>query len=349
MATGPKPSVVASVILPGADDPKATIKNGTFSMEWGGTTVTQFNEVEIPRIKDEGYQLPTIYLHFLHQDFRIADGLLDQSLRSGNDMGEVVMKLPASYFSAEFVEECKDVKKDVEEVLKALRGQGEVVVSRSKPEQGKADPTTLFFSLKTARPKAALSLDKKAAGIPLDAEQYLFVNNHSSVVHFDDIVKEAFNKCIGSLPDVGSEAAAKFATFLKVFYEGGFGYNKKIPMDKAYLPVNVGTAAISVFPAFEGQTGIETGNPYQLPAPFLPFTETVSISINAIRSMSEFHGRYGVAFTRMVYFWEGDLWAESKTLDFCSIVPNGGFFYVPENLRDHQAKGGLVYAFGEKD
>lgn len=299
------------------------MRNGKFSMTWGGTTVTQFREAEIPRIEDPGMQLPTLYLHFLDDDFRIQDGDLDRAMRSGNDMDEVIIKLPGKYLSPEFAAGCKDLKDDIEELTKALRGQGECLVSSCK----KADPGTLFFSLRTARAKSKLSLDRKAFGIPEDADQYLFVKNHSAGVHFDDRVKEAINKCIGGLSDVGSPDAAKFLIFLKVFYEGGFAYNKKLKMgDRGYLPVNVGTAAIHHLPAFAGQEGIVTGNPYKLPATFLPFTETAPISIDAIKSMSEYHGRYGFAFTRVVYVWEGDQWEDSKTLDFCSILPHGGFF-----------------------
>merc|ERR1712187_554922 len=100
-------------------------------------------------------------------------------------------------------------------------------------------------------------------------------------------------------------------------------------------------------PAFDGQLGIGTGYPYALPAQFLSFVDTVPISIEAISSMSDRHGRYGLAFTRTVFVWEGDLWDSQKTLDFASILPHGGFYYVPSTMKDHMAKGGLVYAFGE--
>lgn len=191
-------------------------------------------------------------------------------------------------------------------------------------------------------------LPKKLFGIPEVAEQYLFVNNHASVVHFDTEVREAFNRCIEGLPEVAFPGAKQFCTFLKVFYEGGFGYNRKEAMGRGYLPVNVGVAAMSVVPAFEGQLGIGTGYPYALPSKFLSFVDTVEISIEAIRSMSDRHGRYGLAFTRTVFVWEGDAWASDQTLDFASILPHGGFYYVPATLRDHVAKGGFVYAFGEE-
>jgi len=340
-------SAVASMIMPGDADPAATLRNGTFSLNWAGQTIKKFREVKPRHTVNQDLALPTLYLHFLHEDFRVEQGTLLQSLRAGNDMSEVVIKLPHQFLSRDFATHvCSDIKEDVEEVVKALKSHGEVFVSSSEVSSGTADPGTLYFSLKTARPKAAISMDKKAFGIPLDAEQYLFVNNHSSVLYFNEKVKDAFNKCIGELSELGPEAA-KFCVFLKLFYEGGFGYNKKIPMGTGFLPVNVGVAAMHVVPAFEGAAGIGTGFPYAFPAPFLPFTETAPISIDAIKSMSEYHGRYGFAFTRVVFVWEGDKWEDSKTLDFCSILPHGGFFYVPSSLRDHQEKGGLVYSFGE--
>lgn len=341
------PAAVASLVIPGEGDPAEELRNGAFSMQWGGDMVRKFREVKIPHVKKEELALPTLYLHFLHEDFRIGDGELDGDLRSGNDMSEVVVKLPAEYLTSDFAERCQELKEDVEIVAKALQAQGQLLVSACGAKEGRTQPAASFFSLKTARAKAPVTLDKKAFGIPMTAEQYLFVNNHTSVIYFNEETKAAFNSCIGGLQEVGFPAATKFALFLKVFYEGGFGYNKKIPMGRGYLPVNVGVAAMSVVPAFDGQVGIATGYPYKLSAPFVPFTETVPISIDAIRTMSEFHGRYGLAFSRVVYVWEGDLWGPSKTLDFCSILPHGGFFYVPELLSDHQTKGGLVYAFGE--
>jgi len=309
-----------------------------------GGNVTKFREVKIPHLVDEGLALPTLYLHFIHEDFRMKDGAeVCCELRSGNDMSEVLLQVPGKYLSDSFVAQCGQCRDAVKTVIDTLRDHGELLVNSDT----KVTSTTLFFSLRTARPKSGISLDKKAFGIPESAEQYLFVNNHSSVTYLDEGIRQAFNECISELPNSDSNDAVKFATFLKVFYEGGFGYNKKVQMGKGYLPVNVGTAAMSVVPAFSGQVGIATGYPYQLPSVFLPFVETVPISIDAIREMSERHGRYGLCFTRCVFVWEGSAWKADKTLDFCSILPHGGFYYVPESLEAHRARGGLVYAFGE--
>merc|ERR1719194_173214 len=88
---------------------------------------------------------------------------------------------------------------------------------------------TKRYWLKTSRPKAEVNLPKPKFGIPESANQYLFVNNHDSVVHFDSSLREAFNQVIDEMPSMGEgfPPAKKMANFVKVFYEGGFGYNKK--------------------------------------------------------------------------------------------------------------------------
>lgn len=357
MAAPPKPSAVASIIVSGSEDPAEKFRSGRFDLSWKGENVKKFREVKIVHNTNENLVLPTLYLHFLDQDFRESEKRdeLDKSLRAGNDMAELIIKLPSAYTSEDFMKKCDehgtDFGKHVRTVIKALQGQGEMWVSHTtRGTTTPVQPDTLFFSLKTSRPKAEVNLPKPKFGIPESADQYLFVNNHDSVVHFDLSLREAFNEVIGQMPSMGEgfPPAAKMATFVKVFYEGGFGYNKKLPMGGGYLPVNVGIAALGVTPAFEDQVGIGTGYPYVLSAPFLPFVETVPVSIDAISSMSEYHGRYGLAFTRLVWVWEGDEWEASKTLDFCSILPHGGFYYVPSTMSQHQEKGGLVYSFGEK-
>lgn len=341
MADFQNPAAVATIVLE-KDTDLARLRSNSYSMQWGGQKVTKFKEVKVPHVKDDALALPTLYLHFLDQDFRVEDGELDRNLRAGNDMSEVVIKIDAKYLSESFAGQCGEYSEDVSIVVGALREVGEVLVGSSSANAG-----MLFFALRTARPKAGISLPKPAFGIPDSADQYLFVNNHESVIHFDEKIKNAFNACIGGLPEINFVAAAKFVTFLKVFYEGGFGYNKKIMLQGGYLPKNVGIAAMSVVPAFEGQVGIGTGYPYKLPSKFLPFIDTVPISIDAIRTMSERHGRYGLAFTNCVFIWEDASWEKERTLNFISILPHGGFFYVPATLSEHKAKGGLVYAFGE--
>merc|ERR1712048_1541081 len=104
---------------------------------------------------------------------------------------------------------------------------------------------------------------------------------------------------------------------------------------------------MGVTPAFEGQVGIATGYPYLVHPKFFRFADTVPVTIGAISSMSGRHGRYGLCFTRCVFVWEGDTFATDGVLSFCSIIPQGGFFYVPETLREHTEQGGFIYAFGE--
>lgn len=342
---------VASLIIPGDQEPEKHFHFNDFSMKWGGRTIRQFAEVKIKHVVDTNLELPTLFLHFLPPEFRIdkdGDCSLDQSLRSGNDASEVVMRLPAKFQSDAFANKCGDLKESVQEVIAAVLEVGEVMVGKCLSKSGQADPLTRFYSLKAARAKAGVNLPKKLFGIPENADQYLFVNNHSSVVYFDESVREAFTNCISGLPESDDPDVKNFSIFLKVFYEGGFGYNYKKPVgDSAFLPINVGVAAMNVVPAFEGQQGIATGYPYLLPSAFLPFVETVPISIDAIRSMSECHGRYGLCFTRLVHVWEGPNFESDNTLSYCSILPHGGFFYVPDTLKAHREKGGYVYAFGE--
>jgi hypothetical protein len=337
--------------MPGDKDPGEEMRKGNYSMTWGGRTIKNFKEVKIDHVLKEELSLPTLYLHFLTEEFRMPkDGdTLDQSLRSGNDASEIVIKLPAKYFEATFAAKCGDQKEQVETVLATLREVGEVFVNKATSGSGSAHPQVRFYSLKAARAKASVNLPKKLFGIPENADQYLFVNNHSSAVYYDDSVRQAFTDCIGELSVMDLPDAKNFAVFLKVFYEGGFGYNFKQPVgDRAFLPISVGVAAMSTVPAFDGQVGIGTGYPYQLPGTFLPFVETVPISIDAIRQMSERHGRYGLCFTRLVFVWEPeDFESGNLSLNFCSILPHGGFYYVPDSMTKHRELGGLVYAFGE--
>jgi len=360
----PQHGVATLCIPPGEQDPAALLTSGGFNLVWRSPgraeeTVSSFREVKVPHVVDDGLCLPTLYLHFLDQRFRPRDGVpddtLDGNMRAGNDMSEVIITLPEEFTDPAFASRCQEHEGSVKIVLEALKANGEVmvnsVVSRDGKLGGAASPGKIFFALTTARPKAPISLPKKLFGIPESADQYLFVNNHASVVYLDSDVREAFNNCIGGLPDVGLEDVTKFGIFLKIFYEGGFGYNKKQFIQGGnsgpFLPKNVGVAALGVTPWFENQLGIGTGYPYKLPSKFLPFTETVPISIDAIKAMSDRHGRYGLCFTRCVFVWEGEAWARDKCLDFCSVLPHGGFFYLPETMAAYREKGGLVYAFGE--
>merc|ERR1712217_864727 len=123
--------------------------------------------------------------------------------------------------------------------------------------------------------------------------------------------------------------------------------NYKQEMSGGYLPRNVGIACMGVVPAFEGQCGISTGYPYLLESRFLPFHDTVPVTIGAISGMSSRHTRYGLCFTRCVHVWETEAFEREGVLNYCCVVPHGGFFYVPRTLRGHWQLGGLVYAFGE--
>lgn len=53
-------------------------------------------------------------------------------------------------------------------------------------------------------------------------------------------------------------------------------------------------------------------------------------------------------FHALLLVWEDDAYQREGVLNFCSIMPHGGFFYVPSCLKNHRRLGGLVYAFGEQ-
>jgi len=351
---------VAALVLPGTEDPKDLMRRGGIDLNWtgrDGTTkrVTKYREQPMQHVVDQDLALPTLYLHFLHRDFFVKEGEYNLSLRSGNDNSEIQLCLPMEAVPTRAIipESCRN---SFDIVMTFLRSQSEVMSSAVDEKPGGFGPKKnlkaaiqtrrLYYSLRTARPKAGISLDKASFGIPADAELYLFAENHVSVNYMDDTDKEAFETCIAELLDQ-EEVVSKFTIFVKLFYEGGFAYNKKTPMGKGYLPTNVGLACMGVTPAFEGQSGISTGYPYRLPSRFLNFSDTVPVTINAIAGMSDRHKRYGLCFTRCVFVWESESFQSEGVLNFCSVVPHGGFYYVPGTLRQHWKLGGLVYAFGE--
>lgn len=240
-----------------------------------------------------------------------------------------------------------DFKPQLDIVLDFLYAQGEAPTNSQKES---ASIQRRLFSLVVARPKCDITIPKDKFGIPSDADLYNFAQNHRSVAFMDDEEREAFETCISELPEQHTKHLQVFATFLKVFFEGGFGYNKrKYPhgSQSAYLPQNVGIAALGTVPAFDGQLGISTGFPYHVSHQNLPFIDTVPVTITPISEMSERHARYGLCFTRCAFVWEGDAYSSDGTLDFCCVLPHGGFYYVPANLKKYKNIGGLIYAFGE--
>merc|ERR1719221_1806617 len=205
----------------------------------------------------------------------------------------------------------------------------------------------LNFKLKTSRPKAGISLPKKLFGIPEEAELYLFVENHISVNYMTEQDHKAVEMCVEEFSQADDKDLQDLAVFLKIFYEGGFAYNKKKRFQGGFIPINASIACLGLTPAFDGQAGIATGYPYKLPSTHLPFVDTVPVTIGGIREMSNLHARYGLCFTRCVHVWEGADFATSGVLDFSAVLPHGGFYYVPSTLHEHWDQGGLVYAFGE--
>lgn len=348
----------AFVLLPGDEDPASFMKRGGLEVKWktgnGQLKIvsgSKLSEAKMPQEVDSGLALPTLYLHFLESEFRVESGQINNKLSSGNHNSELNIALPARYIPGMLEEPSSDLRQHLTRVLDFLRSQGEIPVASPVPgprNLGVAvDSTRVYFNLKTARPKSSITLDKASFGIPSSAELYLFVYNHDSVAFMDAEERESFEACIEALPEEGGDLA-KLAIFLKVFFEGGFAYNEKRNVsNSSYLPFNVGIACLSVVPAFEGQSGISTGYPYKVPAGFVPFADTVPVTISDIREMSVRHKRYGLFFTRCVMVWEGEDFEREGVLNYSTIAPHGGFFYVPGSLKEQRELGGLVYAFGE--
>uniref|UniRef100_A0A6U6QYV6 RING-type domain-containing protein n=1 Tax=Zooxanthella nutricula TaxID=1333877 RepID=A0A6U6QYV6_9DINO len=356
-------SQVAFVILPGSEDPAALMRRGGLEVKWtrGGAAQTvpghKLQEACVPRAVDVNLLLPTLYLHFLADDFLMQDRDIDLALKSGNDNSELIIALPGSYDVERVGDSFGCLAQHLARVLTFLRAEGEIPVGGCSMKAGgfgphskyscRVDDSRVYFSLKTARPKSDITLDKASFGIPEAADLYLFVHNHCSVEHMDEDERSSFEACIEQLPDEGG-SLANLACFLKVFYEGGFAYNeRRVTGTKTYLPVNLGIACMSVVPAFEGQTGISTGYPFLVPSGFVPFADTVPVTIRAIHQMSSRHHRYGLCFTRCVMVWASDDFEQDGVLHYSIVAPHGGFFYAPAGLKDHRRLGGLVYAFGE--
>lgn len=350
---------VATVLLEGHEDCAALMRRGGVTVTWDGAgTITRFRERPLPHVVDTTIALPTLYLHKLPSSFFPPHGCIANALRSGNDNSEILLALPDFVSRPGFAERApQGTRKELDIVLGFLCKQGEVQSSPSIAAAGGFGPNTnykvtlnsqnLYFRFRTQRPKSPVTLDKRQFGMPEQADMYLFAENHDSVNFMSAEELDAFDRCIAELPN-GDRDMQALGTFLKVFYEGGFAYNKKISAGlSSYLPECVGVCALGVTPAFDGQSGIATGYPYLFNPMFFPFFDTVPVSINAISRMSSRHGRYGLSFTRCVFVWDGGLARSENTLDFCAPAPHGGFFYVPKNPALYRRLGGLLYAFGE--
>jgi hypothetical protein len=347
-------SKVATLLVRGTKDPSLVLKNGEMTMTWEGTdgstrTVSKFREVRPKAIQDANLALPSLYLHFLDKRFMLPENEMDNRLKGGNANAELRIVLPEMYLSKAsnvWAAVDHDLQEKLNVVLDFLHDQGEAV---SNAYSKSVSMQRLTFSLVVARPKCDITIPKDKFGIPSEEDLYVFAQNHRSVSHMSDEEIDAFETCISELPDQCSKYLQDFATFLKVFFEGGFGYNQRqnVGEGSAYLPKNVGIAALGVVPAFKDQLGIATGYPYLAGHKNLPFIDTVPVTIRGISGMSDRHARYGLCFTRCAFVWEGDAYASQGTLDFCCVVPHGGFYYVPSNLGKYKELGCLIYAFGE--
>lgn len=359
--------LVTSVLIPHdtSEDPKAVMERGGIQVEWGkvgkAAKVNKFLRQSLPHVVDARLMLPTLYLHFLDPIFRVKPGEMDAGLRAGNDSSEVQLVVPEKY-SSFTVEAPSDqaLTQQLRTVMAYLKRHAQVTTGKvtrwGHHYEMDANAESWYFSLAAARPKAGINLDKAAFGIPGEAEIYLFAQNHASAAFLSEEQMAAFENCILELPEHGSEWKA-FSIFLKMFFEGGFGYNFKdwLPDRSTYVPTQVGLAALGVVPAFDGQCGISTGYPYLVRPEFLSYADSVPVTIGAIRNLSPRHQRYGMCFTGCVFTWAPDDGEQatclgrqsSSVLNYSSVLPHGGFFYVPRTLAEFHELGGFVYAFGE--
>lgn len=343
-------------------------------MQRNGTPrqVSKFRESEMPKLREERVLLPPLFLHKLDSRFMVQEGAVSKELRSGNDNVELFITLPMGCqqqqqggFLDSIGQKLDELhtrggnaeegiqESDFNTVAQFLKSWGEVTVSENRPEPQRplvasVDSHRLYYRVQASRPKAAISLQpKKQFGIPEDASLYLFVQNHHSVPFMSDEETHAFQimteGCMGS----EDEDLVAFSIFLKIFFEGGFCYNKKKPTQGGYIPQNVCLCCLGLVEAFEGQSGIGSGYPYEVQAAFVPFADTVPVTIQAISDMGDRHARYGLCFTRCVHVWETEAFDKEGVLDFCSLLPHGGFYYVPRTLQRWTEVGGLIYAFGE--
>lgn len=346
------------------EDPAAILTRGGLEVTWrDGIATKKFERVTFAKDEDEEVQLPTMFLHMLDDRFKVKEGEFDTNLRAGNDNSEMQLLVPDMYTGTTLPPHNggPEMQHQINIVLAFLKQEAMPPVSMVKVKAGgfspkknytvEANPHRWYFSLKTSRPKANINLPKELFGIPEESEIYMFAENHVSVPFMSETQLTAFEECISSCSDDahGSADWHAFATFLKIFFEGGFAYNKKIPQagGGSFLPKVTGIGALGTAPSSTGQQGISTGSPYKMEARFLSFADSVPVTITAIKDMSDRHHRYGLCFTRCVWVWEDEEFERTRTLKFCSILPHGGFFYVPDSLQEFKKVGGLVYAFGE--
>lgn len=354
MATPPERTVeTATILMPGHEDPVLTLASGRLSVEWSGgsgarSTLSTFQEKLPPRVVNKDLLLPTLYLHFLDPLFHVSENESCLAMRSGNDNSEIQLALPLSMVTAQLsrVPALATVVQFLERHGSSTTSSLAERASGFSPQRhykATVNAGKLCFDLKTSRPKADVNLDKSAFGIPLQADLYLFAENHASILYATRKEKEAFSESIVGLLD-GDREGKRLGVFLKILLEGGFAYNKKNFVGAGgYLPKNVGVACMSTVPAFEGQTGISTGYPFKLDAGYLSFTDTVPVTIEPISDMSPLHKRYALCFTRCIHLTR----IEGETPSFFGIVPYGGFYYMPATPELYAERGALVYAFGE--
>jgi len=152
-------SKVATILVPGTDDPSSVLKNGNMALKWAGIdgstrTVRKFREQRPKQLVDDSLALPTLYLHFLDNRFFATKDELDARLKGGNDNSELRIVLPDMYMSKTsgvWDAITGDYKAKLDIVLDFLYAQGE---APGNSQNETASVQRRVFALVVARPKS---------------------------------------------------------------------------------------------------------------------------------------------------------------------------------------------------
>merc|ERR1719203_391357 len=100
------------------------MRRGGIELSWSGRKVTRFRETPMRHVVSADLLLPTLYLHFLDDQFRIKDKEYNNALRAGNDNSEVQLVLPdAPYLYPDYNGVSGELVDALAVVAKFLRSQ----------------------------------------------------------------------------------------------------------------------------------------------------------------------------------------------------------------------------------
>ena len=209
-----EPAQTAIVLVPG-EEPIGSVMP-RMSIDWAGAATNGLVEETPPRVVDAGLRLPTLFLHFLSDVYRLGDEEINVGLRAGNDNSEILLCVPWDVL----VRQCGRFE-ILTPVATFLRRHGQAVCGPVQDRPGafspqrrlktRIDPKKLRYELKTSRAKANVNLARAAYGIPASADTYMFAENHSSVLFASSEEKRSFAEGIDLLSEDGDEEASLVA------------------------------------------------------------------------------------------------------------------------------------------